>query len=218
MKRRLRKQDSRETCGARRLCKRYLPASALDFAELAHGSDEQIVAFVERHGLLGLEQRAQERIKDWRRYAALAGALLRFTGERATAGEGDEEDCRIICESTIAGRIDRDQLSTHQQTAVTALAVNTWFSRARGHRILEIVDGQLQIRPAASNLFGVLITQIAARTDQMAVCANCKNTFPPKRAVSRGSRQYCIRYLPTRVGLIWKKPFGGTSRSRRRPT
>jgi hypothetical protein len=68
------------------------------------------------------------------------------------------------------------------------------FAKARGHRILDLVDSQLQVRPGASNLLGVLVTQIAhamARSDESPACANCKTTFPPKRRLSRGSRQYC---------------------------
>jgi hypothetical protein len=166
------------------------------FAELAHGSDEQVVVFARRWGPLYIQLRGQEELREWRRYAALAEALLRFTAERGVAGHGDDEDWRIICESTKVGSIQRNQLTPHQQTAVTALAVNTWFNDARGHRILDLVDGELQIRPNASNLFGILITQIAhvmAHTDQMAICAGCRKPFTPERPISRGARQYCRR-------------------------
>jgi hypothetical protein len=172
------------------------------FAPLAQGSDEQIAAFAERWGPLGLRLRAQEHVEEWRRYARLAAALLRFTGERAIGGAGDDEDWCVICQSTAAGLIPRKRLDKSQQTAVTALAVNTWFARARGHRILNVVNGELQIRPSASNIFGVLVSQIAhvmARTDQMAICAGCRNPFTPTRPISRGSRQYCSRCQKAKV-------------------
>jgi hypothetical protein len=178
------------------------PDLCLRFAQLDRGSDEQIRAFAERWGPLGLDARAEETVEDWRHYAALAAALLRFTAERASGGKGGDEDWLVLCEATPLGMIDRSQLNTQQQTAITALAVNTLFSEARSHRILDLLDGHLQIRPAASHLFGVLITQIAhmmARTDQLAICAGCKNAFTPKRALSRGSRRYCSRCRTAKV-------------------
>jgi hypothetical protein len=173
-----------------------------DFAELAHASDEQIAAFAERWGPLNLELRAEEAIGGWRRYAVLADALLRFSAEQAVGGPGDDQDWRTICESTAAGELPRNRRNTRQQTEMVVFVVNAWFAEARGHRILNAVDGVPNIRPAASNLFGILITQIAhaiARTDQMAVCAGCKKTFLPKRPLSRGSRQYCSRCRKAKV-------------------
>ena len=171
------------------------------FARLTHGSDGEIVAFAERWGPLGLDTRAEERIEEWRGYAALAGALLRFAGARATKSRVADQDWQTICELTVPALID-DRLTTQEQTSVTALAVNTWFAKARGHRILDVVDGKLQIRPAASNLFGVLIAQIAhvmAYTDEMAICAGCRDAFTPKRPISRGARQYCKRCRKAKV-------------------
>jgi hypothetical protein len=79
--------------------------------------------------------------------------------------------------------------------AILASAVNFRFDQARRHGILTMVHRDLQVRPYASDLFGVLITQIAhviTRSDQTAVCASCRNPFTPKRPLVRGSRQYCI--------------------------
>jgi len=164
------------------------------FAQLAFSSDEKIRAFAERWGPLGIEEKAIEHVKDWRHYAALVSALLRFTAQQASGGRGSDEDWLVICNSSLAYVIDRSGLSTAQQTAITGLAVNTWYAKARGHRILDLVDHQLQVRPSASNLLGVLIAQVAhvmARADELAVCAGCKRTFRPKRPLARGSRQYC---------------------------
>jgi len=165
-----------------------------EFARLAFASDEQIRAFAERWGPLGIEDRAEERVSDWRDYAALAAGLLRFAAELGSGGRGSDADWLVICNGTAAKEIDRSRMSVGQQRAVTGLAVNTWFAKARGHRILDLVDAQLQMRPGASNLLGVLITQIAhimIRSDERAVCAGCKGTFPIKKRLSRGSRQYC---------------------------
>jgi hypothetical protein len=168
----------------------------LRFARLAEGSDENIRAFAEQWGPLGLPDRAEERIAEWRRYAKLTNALLRFTAERLTGAPGREEDWVVIVESTKIGKLDRKELKLNKntQTAIMASAVNTWFADAKGHQILEIVDGQPRVRPGASNLFGVLITQIAhaiARTDQLTICAGCRYPFRPKRPLSRGLRRYC---------------------------
>ena len=193
------------------------------FALLSQGSEDEIMAFSERWGPLGFEARAdeqipakeppranqripaeehfqprhiraEEHIDDWRRYATLAAALLRFTADHHRGHAGDEKDWRIICSSTIAKEVDRQQLNSRQVTSIVALAVNTWFAKAHGHRILDLVGHQLQVRPAASNLFGVLIMQIAhvlARTDEAAVCAGCNYPFRPKHRLRRGDRQYC---------------------------
>ena len=90
--------------------------------------------------------------------------------------------------------LDPTEMFPVERRAVVGGAVNKWFAAAAGHRILDLVDGTLQVRPAASNLFGVLIVQIAyvlSRCDEAAVCAGCKKPFQPKRPISRGIRQYC---------------------------
>jgi hypothetical protein len=165
-----------------------------DFARLAEGSEEAIRLFAERWGPLNLELRQEESVDTWRRYARLAQALLRFTAEVNSGGLGDEEDWREICQSTPAGNLERAGWSRESQMAIAAAAVNLWFAQARGHGILIMIGPDLQVRPFASNLFGVLVTQIAhlvARSDQKAVCAGCRNPFSPTRPIVRGSRQYC---------------------------
>jgi hypothetical protein len=180
------------------------PPSTLcfDFAQLAHGSEKQICRFAEIWGPLGLGRRQEESVDSWREYARLALALIRFAGQRATGGRGDDEDWQVICNSTPAGSIDRKRMSPRMQIAILGSAVNTWFAQACGHGIMTMVDGHLQIRPSTSNLFGVLVTQIAhviARSDQTAECANCHDPFTPERPIVRGSRQYCIRCRKAKV-------------------
>jgi hypothetical protein len=164
------------------------------FARLAQATEKQIRVFAESWGPLDLGSRQEESVAVWRRHARLAQALLRFTAELSSGGLGDEDDWRVICQSTPAKDLERLGLPRGTQIAIVAAAVNTWFAQARGHGILAIQDDDLQVRPYASNLFGVLVTQIAhviARSDQKAVCAGCRNTFRPTRPIVRGSRQYC---------------------------
>jgi hypothetical protein len=174
-----------------------------DFAKLADGSNAQIRRFAAKWGPLAMQARViEESVEDWRRYAQLAQALLRFTAQKLIGDRGRDEDWRTICESTPVRSLDRTRLPANAQMAITASAVNTWFATARGHRIMDMVDGKLQVRPNASNLFGILITQIAhvmARSDQLAVCAGCKDPFRPKRPLSRGDRQYCKRCRNAKV-------------------
>ena len=180
-----------------------LPATlCFDFARLADAPHEQIRRFTKNYGLLGLEERAEEHVDAWSKWARLARALLRFAGERATGGSGEEEDWKTICEYAFSLALDRHRMHAHQQMAIAAAAVNKWFAKATGHRILEVVDGELQVRPGASNLFGILISQIArvmARSDQTVVCAGCKVPFLPTRPLVRGSRQYCTRCRKAKV-------------------
>jgi hypothetical protein len=164
------------------------------FARLAQASEEQIRVFAESWGPLKLDSRQEESVATWRQYARLAQALLRFTAQLNSGGPGDEEDWGVICESTPMKALERGSWSPELQMAVAAAAVNTWFAQARGHGILTMLNNDLQVRPYASNLFGVLVTQIAhviARSDQKAVCAGCRNAFRPTRPIVRGSRQYC---------------------------
>jgi hypothetical protein len=182
--------------GHREPPKRQKPPSTLcfDFAKLADASEKQIRRFAEKWGPLGLDRREEERVDSWREYARLALALIRFAGHRVTGGDGEEEDWQVICKSTPARSIDRKGMPVRTQMAILASAVNIWFAQARGHGIMTMVDGALQVRPYASDLFGVLITQIAhviARSDQTALCAGCRDPFTPKRPIVRGSRQYC---------------------------
>jgi hypothetical protein len=170
------------------------PSLCFKFARLAQASDDQIRNFAERWGPLNFQSGRQESVAAWRRYGRLAQALLRFTAELRSGGRGDEEDWCVICESTPMKDLERGSWSPELQMAIAAAAVNTWFAQARGHGILTMLDNDLQVRPYASNLFGVLITQVAhviARSDQKAVCAGCRNPFRPTRPIVRGSRQYC---------------------------
>jgi hypothetical protein len=165
------------------------------FSELAGGTNEQIRVFAEKWGPLGMEMdgRCQEEITQWRDCAELAAALLRFSAAQASRRRGDDKDWSRICK-LIGVKIDRAHLGAISQKAITALAVNRWFAAMRGHRILEMVDRQLQVRPGASDLLGMLVAQIAyaiTRSDELVVCAGCKKPYRPKRPPSRGFRRYC---------------------------
>jgi hypothetical protein len=165
------------------------------FAQLAHASNEEIREFAARWGPLGIESR-EEAADEWRRWAAVAQALLRFAVETAAHGTGSDEAWNTICASLPVVSLDRCKWNRREQLAIAAMAVNTWYAKARGHRILDVMPGQFQIQPSASNLFGVLAAQVAhamARSDQKAQCAECKVLFTPKRPISNGKRQYCSR-------------------------
>ncbi len=75
-------------------------------------------------------------------------------------GRGSNEDWDRISGWQRAVPLERPR-DVNQQLAIAASAVNSWFAASRGHRILDIANGQFQIRPGASNLFGVLATQLA---------------------------------------------------------
>jgi hypothetical protein len=182
--------------------KMHRPGNGLcfEFARLADNEDFR--RFAGKWGPLGIASRQEEHIDQWRRYAALAQALLRFAGARATGASGSEEDWRTICVFLPAGTLERRHFSRRQQSAIAAMALNTWFAAAQGHRILDVVEGQFQVRPGASNLFGILAVQLAhaiARSDQLAQCAGCKLSFTPKRPISHGTRQYCSRCRRAKV-------------------
>jgi len=173
-----------------------------EFARLAQGSVEEICCFAERWGPLNLERREEEKVQNWRYYARLALALLRFTAALKAEGRGEEEDWRLICQTTPARELDRKGMPKQWQLAIVAAAVNNWFNDAREHGILTMLNHDLQVRPHASALFGILVTQIAhviARSDQKAVCAGCHEPFQPTRPLSRGVRQYCKRCRKRRV-------------------
>jgi hypothetical protein len=168
-----------------------------DFAKLADGSDEQTRLFAAQWGPLGLSPRVnEERVGLWLKYARLARAILRFKAGKQIGGLGRDDDWKTICKSMPVRSLDRVKMSSEWQTAIMVSAVNTWFDRARFHGIVQMVENQLQVRPYAGFLFGILITQIAhaiARADQMAVCSGCNDPFVPTRPLSRGVRQYCKR-------------------------
>jgi hypothetical protein len=189
------------------------PQLCFAFARLAQASDEGIRRFAEQWGPLNRDRREEESVDHWRRYARLAQALMRFTAQVISGGHGDVEDWRVICQSTPVQALELRGLKDQEQMAIVAAAVNIWFDQAREHGILTMLGGDLQVRPHASNLFGVLITQVAhviARADQMAVCAGCPDPFMPVRPITRGSRQYCERCRKM------KKPQRDASRDWRR--
>jgi hypothetical protein len=104
------------------------------FARLGRASDEEIRQFADRWGPLHFDSRSEEKeesLDTWRQYARLAQALLRFTAELNSGGSVDEEDWRVICESTPAKRLERRGLTLRLQITIVAAAVNTWFDQAR---------------------------------------------------------------------------------------
>jgi hypothetical protein len=145
----------------------------------------------------------EEHADEWRRYARLAQALLRFVGQDSVVGRGSEKDWKTICE-WLEIFSDEAPLSSFGKfkMEVTAGAVNLWFAQAKGHGILDVVNHKLQVRPHASNLFGILVTQIAhavARSDQQSICSGCGVPFVLKRRPSRGVRRYCAVCRKKRV-------------------
>ncbi len=170
------------------------PQLCFAFVQLVQASDEDIRLFAERWGPLNRHKRQVESVKSWRHYARLAEALMRFTGQLTSGGRGEEKDWAVICSSTPLKGLELHQLNEPEQMAVVAAAVNIWFAEAHQHGILTMVDDDLQVSPHASNLFGLLITQIAhviARSDQTVKCAGCGNPFKPRGPITRGVRQYC---------------------------
>jgi hypothetical protein len=174
------------------------PQLCFAFAGLAQASDEDIRSFAEQWGPLNRHRREAERVDHWRRYARLAQALMRFTAQVISGGHGEQEDwrviCRVISQFPEVRSLELQGLTDQEQMAIVAAAVNIWFDQAREHGILTMLGGDLQVRPHASGLFGVLITQIAhviARSDQTAVCAGCRYPFKPERPITRGTREYC---------------------------
>lgn len=165
-----------------------------EFQGLADGSDDEILRFAERWGPLGIRDREEEHVDEWRYLAVTARSLLTFACERATGGRVSNETWGAIRALVPAKDLEAFRPSVREQMAIAASVANAWFAKARGHRILDVVEGQFQIRPAASKLFGILAAQLAhamSRSDQSAPCAGCKHWFPPSRRISRGSRQYC---------------------------
>jgi hypothetical protein len=186
--------------GGSRQAPRSQPAPAklcFAFAQLAQAPDEQIRRFAKRWGPLDfhpLGQRQEESLEAWRHYARLAQALMRYTAMLQSGGAGEEEDWDVIRKFTPAKDLDRKGLNEETQMAIVASAANLWFSAAPSHGILTMLDRELEVRPHASTLFGVLITQIAhviARSDQTALCAGCRNPFRRDRPITRGVRNYC---------------------------
>jgi hypothetical protein len=199
--------------GARRrppAIKQPPPTFCFAFAKLADSSPEQVRGFAAKWGPLGAE--GPEPVERWLEHARRARAYLRFFGELLSRGPGKDEDWKIICES-LSIQLVRSDFNRAAQMAVTASAVNKWFAEARGHRLLDIVNHTLVVRPGASNLLGVLITQVAqviARSDQLAVCAGCWDPFTPTRPLSKGLRQYCKkcrkRKIPARdAARDWRR-------------
>jgi hypothetical protein len=166
------------------------------FAKLADGSNDHIRRFAANWGCLGHELGIQQHVDEWRRYARLAQAILRLAGQQHSGGRGNPEDWITLWAwiEPRMGCVEMKRMHKRERMAVLASAVNTWFSQAQGNGILTLRGDALQVLPQGANLFGILNTQIAyviARSDQMVVCAGCHDPFPPRRPLSRGSRQYC---------------------------
>jgi hypothetical protein len=162
------------------------------FAKLAEGSDEAIRCFARNWGLLNLHVRAEEHVDEWRQYGRLAAAILRLSAQHLRGDRAAESDWATICRWLEVKNVT--QVPRDLELTLLAAAVNLWYTRAQGHSVLDLDQESLIIRPQASTLFGVLITQIAhviAGTDQHAVCSGCKRNFAPKRGQSRGVRRYC---------------------------
>jgi hypothetical protein len=162
-----------------------------EFARLSDASDEQVRRSAGRWGPLYFGRGMRERTDDWREYARLIRAFLRYIADPRQV-----EDWKMICRSFAPGVQLEETDSIPEQRALTAAAVNYWYDVAHGHQILEYVGGRFQLRPGGTNLFVVLFTQLAhkmAFSDQTAICSGCNEAFAPKRLPPRGSRIYCPR-------------------------
>jgi hypothetical protein len=215
---------------------RIPPDLCFTFAQLANGDDEAIRSFAERWGPLNWRSESvhdtpREAVEDWRRYAVLAQAILRFVAQGFKDSDG-VSDWKTIWSWLYPGQTvpELALLPLKFRMSPAAMAVNRWYSAAPGNGIVEVANKNLQLQPFASTLLGTLAGQIAekiSRNDESVICAGCHQLFVPKRPPSRGTRQYCKRCrrkkLPERdaardyrLRLIAKKSGSPKSQKSRR--
>jgi hypothetical protein len=174
------------------------PKLCFQFARLAEADDEGIRRAAERWGPLNYHRGKGERgetVSEWRKYAQLARAILRFVAQDFR-GSDREADWKTIWNWVLPGQ-EVAELAVFPRKfrgTTTAMGVNLWYSRAIGNAIVQVNQAGFQVQPFGANLFGILIAQIAhmiARSDEAAICAGCRQAFNPLQPLSRGARRYC---------------------------
>lgn len=170
------------------------------FAALADKQDEAIRCFAAQWGPLRyptaptVRNGDTESIKEWRRFAILARALLRCSVALSTEAQGRPEDWVSICEwlqlppSLVRTAVDR--------LFLLASALNQWYGRSTGNSIVELQGKKMVMRPRLVSLFGIIGLQLAytaTATRDSLVCYHCGGFYAPRNKPRTGSRNFCAR-------------------------
>ena len=145
---------------------RRIPARLAErFAALAGKSDEAICDFAGQWGPLRyptlpvVRNGGTETVREWRRFALLARALLRCAVALSSEAEGRPEDWLSLCEWLEIPPIPAP--TAELGLRLLASALNHWYGRSTGNSIVELQGSKIVMRPRSGYLFGIIGLQLA---------------------------------------------------------
>lgn len=147
----------------------------------------------------------REPLAAWRRLAAQVRAVLRIATavERDTLGSAG--DWAVVWPET-QGRDDvldegrAEWLATidgQRYSLVSVVSAFLWVGDVRPRLVCECVKGRgtrVTFALGANRVFGEVALRLAmtvSRVEGLAICANCKTPYTPKRRPKRGQRSFC---------------------------
>jgi len=180
---------------------RRIPARLAErFAALAGKSDEAICDFAGQWGPLRyptlpvVRNGGTETVREWRRFALLARALLRCAVALSSEAEGRPEDWLSLCEWLEIPPIPAP--TAELGLRLLASALNHWYGRSTGNSIVELQGSKIVMRPRSGYLFGIIGLQLAytaSATRDSLVCYHCGAFYTPRNKPRTGSRNFCPR-------------------------
>jgi len=168
------------------------------FAALADDSDDAIRRFAERWGPLRYPRSRPraldetESIKEWRKFAVLARALVRSTIASHQGTRGHLDDLRSICEWLQIAQV-RDATAEDKRLLVV-MALNQWHNQSGGNALLGMSKDKIVMRPRSFFLFGIIGLQLAyavSGAQDTLVCYHCQRFYTPKHKPRTGTRNFC---------------------------
>jgi len=135
-----------------------------------------------------------ETVREWRRFALLARALLRCAVALSSEAEGRPEDWLSLCEWLEIPPIPAP--TAELGLRLLASALNHWYGRSTGNSIVELQGSKIVMRPRSGFLFGIIGLQLAytaSATRDSLVCYHCGAFYTPRNKPRTGSRNFCPR-------------------------
>lgn len=145
--------------------------------------------------------RPWEGIEIWRGYSRKFRALLDLAARLHEGKVGEPDDWRRL---NVAVEDDRGRSGRvlEQDQVQLAVVLNQFISQARVGITVEWDRATPVVAMTGRGLFSALVTQLVlatARSDGLAICSGCAESYAPRRRPRGGQRRYCEKCRERKV-------------------
>lgn len=145
-----------------------------------------------------------ELLKDWKKYANFARALLNVSANLHDEKLGDIKDWEILQKHYLPGGNYADSDSNEEKISrekfYVGLGVHHWLTIADVRPVFIWENQSPEITFESNNAYGKLFGNLAiqlmmsiSQTKGLALCSSCGKPYSPKRRPRAGERHYCSR-------------------------